>query len=193
MAPAHPLRDPALIVEIERAASQHRGRPWISQGFTDLADRASHPCAILHGEPFSVFAKLGRGARDQFAAELAREVTRITGRLPALAGPEPEPSLLHGDAQQNNFVSTAQGAVAVDASPYFGHPEIDLAQVGFFHPVPAGLFEAYQEIAPIDPGFTDRRDLWWLPTHLAVVAAAGHEPAGQQHVARLADAIRRYR
>jgi fructosamine-3-kinase len=212
MAPAHPLRDPALILEIERAASEHLGRPWISQGFTDLAGRASHPCAILHGQPFSVFAKLGQAARDQFAAELAglrlltqavdsgnlttdlaREVTRIAGRLLALAGPEPEPSLLHGDAQQNNFVSTTQGAVAIDASPYFGHPEIDLAQVGFFHPVPAGLFEAYQEIALIDPGFTDRRDLWRLPTHLAVVAAAGHEPAGQQHVARLADAIRRYR
>jgi fructosamine-3-kinase len=306
MAPAHPLRDPAVVAEIERAASQHLGRPWVSQGFTDLDDRSSHPCAILHGQPFSVFAKLGSGARDQFEAELsglrlltkaagiltpvpvatglidladaslllfealperlpghrtnhdwaeigralatlhqikhqgfeldrqgffgplpqdnrpitsnrwadfyaqrrilpllqtavdsgnlpvdlAGGVARIAERLPALAGPEPRPSLLHGDAQQNNFISTARGAIVIDASPYFGHPEIDLAQVDFFHLVPARLFDAYQETAPIDPGFADRRDLWRLPTHLAIVAVDG--PVGQRHLALLADAIRRY-
>lgn len=306
MAPARPLRDPAVVAEIERAASQHLGRRWVSQGLTDLAERSSHPCAILHGQPFSVFAKLGRNARDQFEAELnglrlltraagiltpvpvatgvidiadatlllfealperlpdqrtdhdweqigrvlatlhqitssrfgqdrqgffgplpqdnrpitsnrwadfyaqrrilpllqtavnsgnlpvdlARGVVRIAERLPALAGPEPRPSLLHGDAQQNNFISTAWGAVVIDASPYFGHPEIDLAQVDFFHPVSATLFEAYREAAPIDKGFAGRRDLWRLPTHLAIVAVDG--PAGQRHIALLADAIRRY-
>jgi hypothetical protein len=41
---------------------------------------------------------------------LAARVGDIAARLPALAGPEPRPSLLHGDAQQNNFVSTAAGA-----------------------------------------------------------------------------------
>jgi len=58
--------------------------------------------------------------------------SRRTGaaRLPDLAGPEPRPALLHGDAQQNNFVSTAAGAVVIDAAPYFGHPEADLALVG---------------------------------------------------------------
>jgi len=47
----------------------------------------------------------------------------------SLCGPEPAPSLLHGDAQQNNFVSTDAGAVIVDSAPYFGHPEVDLALV----------------------------------------------------------------
>jgi fructosamine-3-kinase len=78
----------------------------------------------------------------------------------------------------------------IDASPYFGHPEIDLAQVDFFHPVPAGLFDAYGKTAPIAAAFADRRDLWRLPTHLAKVAVDG--PAGQRHIALLADAIRRY-
>jgi fructosamine-3-kinase len=309
MALAHPLRDPAVVAEIERAASQHLGRRWVSQGLTDLAERSSHPCAILHGQPFSVFAKLGRNARDQFEAELdglrlltqsagilipvpiatglvdladaslllfealperlpvrrtdrdwaeigralatlhqitnprfgltrqgffgplpqdnrpvtsnrctdffaqrrilpllrtavdsgnlpadlARGVARIAERLlaerlPVLVGPEPRPSLMHGDAQQNNFISTARGAVVIDASPYFGHPEIDLAQVDFFRPVPAGLFDAYRETAPIDKGFADRRDLWRLPTHLAIVAVDG----SPSHIALLADAIRRY-
>jgi fructosamine-3-kinase len=295
------------MAEIERAASEHLGRPWVSQGFTDLDDRSSHPCAILQGQPFSVFAKLGPNtARDQFEAELnglrlltraagiltpvpvatglvdlaeatlllfealperlpdqrtdhdwkqigrvlatlhqitsprfgqdrqgffgplpqdnrpvadnrwadfyaqrrilpllrtavdsghlpadlAGGVARIAERLPDLAGPEPRRSLLHGDAQQNNFISTAEGAVVIDASPYFGHPEIDLAQVDFFDPVPTTLFDAYRESVPIDKGFADRRDLWRLPTHLAIVTVDG--PIGQRHIALLADAIRRY-
>jgi fructosamine-3-kinase len=308
---AHPLLDGAVVAEIERAASAHLGRPWVSRRFIDLNERASHPCGVLHGEPFSVFAKLGAAvdAREQFTAELdglrlltraaqirtpvpvasgvvsvvtgslllfealperapqAREredwrsigqalaalhevrhplfglgrsggffgplpqdnrpvpsnqwahfylqrritpllraaadsghlpadlavgVGRIAARLPALSGPDPRPSLLHGDAQQNNFISTADGAVAIDPAPYFGHPEIDLAQVDFFEPVPGDVFDAYREIAPVDPGFADRRELWRLPTYLAVIAVDGPSPFGRKCMARLASAVRRY-
>jgi fructosamine-3-kinase len=313
MAPAqHPLLDRAVVAVIERAASAHLGRPWVCRGFTDLNARASHPSGVLHGEPFSVFAKLGAAdAREQFTAELdglrllsraarirtpvpvadgvvglpagslllfealperppqAREredwrsigralavlhgvrhprfgldggargffgplpqdnrpvpanrwgdfylerrvapllrtavdsghlpaelaagVDRVAARLPALGGPEPRPSLLHGDAQQNNFISTADGAVAIDPAPYFGHPEIDLAQVDFFRPVPADVLAAYGEVAPIDPGFADRRELWRLPTYLAVIAVDGPSPFGRKCLTRLAVAVRRYR
>ena len=313
MGPAqHPLLDDAVVAAIERAASAHLGRPWVSRGFTDLNARASHPSGVLHGQPFSVFAKLGAGpdAREQLTAELdglrllsraagirtpvavadgviglaagalllfealperppqAREpedwrsigqvlaalhaaghprfglggargffgplpqdnrpvpanrwadfylqrrlapalrtalgsghlptdlaagVDRVAARLPALSGPEPRPSLLHGDAQQNNFISTADGAVAIDPAPYFGHPEIDLAQVDFFHPVPADVLAAYGEAARLDPGFADRRELWRLPTYLAVIAVAGPGPLGRQCLTRLAAALRRYR
>jgi fructosamine-3-kinase len=34
------------------------------------------------------------------------------------------------------FVTTDTGAVVADVAPYFGHPEIDLALVDYFHPVP---------------------------------------------------------
>jgi fructosamine-3-kinase len=80
-------------------------------------------------------------------------------RLPSLCGPELPPTLLHGDAQQNNFVSTDAGAVAADVAPYFGHPEIDLALLDYFHPVPGDVFHEYRERAPLDPGFSERRDL----------------------------------
>jgi fructosamine-3-kinase len=312
MGPAqHPLLDGAVVAAIERAASAHLGRPWLSRGFTDLDARASHPSGVLHGEPFSVFAKLGAGAdaREQFTAELdglrllsraagirtpvpvadgvidlgtgavllfealaerppgarqredwrsigkalaalhgvrhprfglgggrgffgplpqdnrpvpanrwpdfyverrlapalhtavgsghlpadlAAGVELVAARLPDLCGPEPRPSLLHGDAQQNNFISTADGAVAIDPAPYFGHPEIDLAQVDFFHPVPADVLAAYGEAVPLDPGFADRRELWRLPTYLAVIAVDGPGPFGRQCLTRLADALRRY-
>src|SRR5689334_16046684 len=84
-------------------------------------------------------------------SELARGVERVAARLPVLSGPDPVPTLLHGDAQQNNFVSTADGAVAIDVAPYFGHPEADLALVDNYSPVDPALFHAYMESAPIGP------------------------------------------
>jgi hypothetical protein len=40
---------------------------------TDLNERASHPCGVLHGVSFSVFAKLniGDNAEEKFQAELS--------------------------------------------------------------------------------------------------------------------------
>jgi fructosamine-3-kinase len=307
----HPLFDDNIRRAIERAASHHLGRRWASRSFTDLNDRASHPSGVLHGEPFSVFAKLGldADAAEQFASELsglalvrhragiatptpiasglvdlepgclllfealperppeartrddwraightlaalhqvhaecfgldnldgffgplqqdnrsvtsnrwpdfyaerrlwprlrsaveaghlpldlAANVERLLWRLPMLCGPEPRPALLHGDAQQHNFVSTDAGAVVIDAAPYFGHPEIDLALVDYFDPVPVDVFEAYRDIAPIDPGFAQRRELWRIFGYLAVVTVDGHKPFGRRMLTCLADAVRSY-
>lgn len=124
--------------------------------------------------------------------ELAASVERVAGRLPGLCGPEPQPALLHGDAQQNNFVSTPAGAVAIDTAPYLGHPEIDLALIDYFQPVPAGLFSAYSEITPIEPGFSHRRELWRIFAYLAVVTVDGGKPFGQRYLRNLADAVQRY-
>jgi fructosamine-3-kinase len=309
---AHPLLERAVIREIERAASAHRGRRWIADGFTDLADRSCHPCGVLHGPMFSVFAKLGVGAgsAEQFTTELrgldmlsqqadvatptpiaagvitvaeasvllfealpehpaetrttadwqrighalarlhhvhhtqfgldrfdnffgylpqdnrpvasnrwadfyaerrllpqlrlavdaghlppgvADGVERVTARLPELCGPEPRPSLLHGDAQQNNFVSTPASAVLIDPAPYYGHPEVDLAMVDYFQPVPAAIFDAYRDIAVIDPGFAERRDLWRMYGYLAVVAVDGAQSFGKRILTCLAGIVRRYR
>lgn len=303
----HPLLAAEVRRAIERAASGHRGRAWTALGFTDLNDRASHPCGIYHGQPFSVFAKLSTepDARRQFATELdglrqlasladvatpvpvatglahvgagwllvsealperrgdarsqadlrsigtalarlhlvggdqfglaghdgffgslpqdnrpvatgawtdfyverrlmpmlrlARDsgnlppgwtgrVEAIAVRLPALAGQEPRPSLLHGDAQQNNFLSAPGGAVIIDACPYFGHPELDLALLECFEPVPPAVFDAYRETAPLDPGFESRRELWRLFSYLAVAAVEGQTPFGRRFLAKV-DAV----
>ena len=313
----HPLLDAGVVREVEQAASAHLGRRWRHRGFADLKDRASHPCGIFAGEPFSVFVKLyagpngleqvaaevaglrfihhvsdvatpepvcdgviatkagsmllsealpergsGQGlpsdsrtasdyadigralarlhqvlggvsgmpaldgffgplrldnrpvvsgrwadfyaerrllpnlrlARDagQITPELAAAVERVAERLPQLCGPEPMPALLHGDAQQNNFVNTLDGAYLIDACPYFGHPEIDLALVDYFQPVPDALFHAYSEITPIDAGFARRRELWRLFGYLAVVAVDGGNPFGRSVLPRLAAAVRQY-
>lgn len=90
---SHPLLLPSVVRDIERAASTHLGRRWMVHGFTDLNDRASHPCGLLHGDGFSLFAKLdpagGRG--DQFHAEVAglrllRDRAHVTTPTPVASG-----------------------------------------------------------------------------------------------------------
>jgi fructosamine-3-kinase len=125
-------------------------------------------------------------------AGLARETERLAARLPALCGPDPAPALLHGDAQQNNFISTANGAVVIDVAPYFGHPEADLALVDYFSPVHPALLRAYGELAPLDPGFAGRRELWRLPAYLAVIAVDGAHDFGRSFLPRLAAAVREF-
>ena len=310
MTPVHPLLESGIRTAIERAASRHLGRTWVCDSFTDLNDRASHPCGILHGEPFSVFAKLGddddagerfraelsglalirerariatptpiaagvvafdhgcllltealseRAPKDRtrddwrsightlatlhqvhgerfgleefngffgplrqdnrpvpssrwadfyaerrvvpllhsavdsghLPADLAADIERLVERLPSVCGPEPQPTLLHGDAQQNNFVCTDGGAVVADVAPYFGHPEIDLAQVDYFHPVPDDVFDAYREIAPLETGFVKRRGLWRIFVDLACVAVDA-DPFSRYALARLADTVRSF-
>jgi fructosamine-3-kinase len=102
-------------------------------------------------------------------ASVAARVEALVGRLPDLCGPEVSPTLLHGDAQQNNFLTTAAGVVVIDPAVYFGHPEVDLALVDYFRSVPADVFLGYRDVMPIDPGFEERRSLWRIFAHLAVV------------------------
>ena len=109
---------------------------------------------------------------------VAAQVEKLRRRLPELCGPVVTPTLLHGDAHQNNFLSTAQGPVLIDPAVYYGHPEIDLAYVDFFQPVPDELFRAYAEAAPLDPGFRERRELWRLPFWLAMVEVDGPRQLG---------------
>jgi fructosamine-3-kinase len=125
--------------------------------------------------------------------QLAAGVERVINRLPELCGPEPRPALLHGDAQQNNFLTTTSGAILLDVAPYFGHPEIDLALLDYFAPVPGEVFDAYHSVTAIDPGFRQRRELWRLFAYLAVITVDGSSAFGRPFLDRIADAIAFYR
>ena len=69
-----------------------------------------------------------------------RQIEKLISRLPDLCGPETAPCLLHGDAQQNNFISTEAGVVVIDPAVYFGHPEMDLAAIDMFQPARQDVF-----------------------------------------------------
>lgn len=315
MSSAHPLLQPEVVRTVERAGSDRLGRPWTSTGFTNLNERASHPCGVFRGEPFSVFAKLDHTATgaEQFRCELrglellgrlsevrttgpvgagvvdsaagtlllldaidelpaerrttedwrgvgralatlhqvhadrfgldlgpdsfdgffgplrqdnrpvesnrwvdfyaerrvlpwlrsavdsgclpmasASGVERLVERFPVLLGSEPRPTLVHGDAQQNNLLTTANDVVLVDPAPYFGHPELDLALVDYFAPVPDAVFDGYRDVTPIDPGFEERRELCRLFGYLAVLTVDGRSPFGRPFVERVAKVVETY-
>jgi protein-ribulosamine 3-kinase len=116
-----------------------------------------------------------------------RDIEKLISRLPNLCGPETTPTLLHGDAQQNNFISTEAGAVVIDPAVYYGNPEMDIAYVDYFEPVPDDVFIGYQEILPIDPGFDERRDLWRIYGYLAIV-----EVEGESYLDKLMNAMWKY-
>jgi fructosamine-3-kinase len=119
--------------------------------------------------------------------ETIRQIEQLIRRLPKLDIPEIQPSLLHGDAQQNNFITTGQGVLVIDPAVYYGNPEMDLAYVDYFQAVPEAVFQGYQEILPIAPGFQERRDLWRIPAYLAAVIVEG-----RGYLGRLVTALQKY-
>ena len=114
--------------------------------------------------------------KGHLTVDLGTEVGRLRDPLDSIRGPSVDPSLLHGDAHQNNILSTRQGPVFVDPNVHFGHPELDLAFVDYFQPVPEAFFSAYTDVLAIDEGFSDRRELWRLPFYLAMVEGQGDLP-----------------
>jgi protein-ribulosamine 3-kinase len=118
--------------------------------------------------------------------ELVKPIERIISRLPSLCGPTVAPALLHGDAQQNNYISAEAGACIIDPAVYYGHPEMDLAWLDAFVPVPQEVFDGYRAVLPIDPGFWERRPLWKLWGYLAAVSIDG-EP----YASMLTESIRK--
>jgi len=121
-------------------------------------------------------------------SSVASDVEKLIPRLPELCGPEVTPTLLHGDAQQNNFICTAEGTFVIDPAMHYGNPEFDLALIDAFQPAPDDVFGSYREEMPIDSGFSERRDLWRIPLYLAAVALEG-----PMHLNKLTEALRRYR
>ena len=119
--------------------------------------------------------------------EIIRQVEKLILRIPRLCDSQVAPTLLHGDAQQNNFISTEKGAVVIDPAVYYGHPEMDLAYVDYFHPVSDDLFVGYKEILPIDSGFSERRELWRIYSYLAIV-----EVDDTTYLPKLINAVQKY-
>jgi len=70
---------------------------------------------------------------------------------------------VHGDLWWGNVLFGADGrAWLIDPSVHGGHPEEDLAMLGLFGLVPDRLRAAYQELAPLQPGWEDRVALFQL-------------------------------
>ncbi len=73
------------------------------------------------------------------------------------------PSLLHGDLWAGNVISgPGRQPVLIDPAVYYGDREADLAFSELFGGFSRRFYQAYQDVWPIDPGYTERRDLYNL-------------------------------
>ena len=73
------------------------------------------------------------------------------------------PSLLHGDLWGGNFITGHDGyAWLIDPAVYVGNREADLAMTELFGGFSRTFYDAYQETAPLEAGYEERRDLYHL-------------------------------
>jgi fructosamine-3-kinase len=108
---------------------------------------------------------LARLARERGALTSAGagSVERVSERLRELVGPPEPPSRLHGDLWQGNVMGDADGRPwLIDPSAYGGHREVDLAMLRLFGAPGGGVFDAYEEAAPLADGWEDRVGLYQL-------------------------------
>ena len=75
---------------------------------------------------------------------------------------KPQASLLHGDLWSGNAGFTAQGPVVFDPAVYYGDREADLAMTELFGGFPRALYQAYNEVFPLDRGYEKRKHLYNL-------------------------------
>jgi len=76
---------------------------------------------------------------------------------------DPEPSLLHGDLWSGNYCfDENDSAVIFDPAVYYGDRESDIAMTELFGGFSARFYSAYEQVWPLDPGYSRRRDIYKL-------------------------------
>jgi len=76
---------------------------------------------------------------------------------------QPKPSLLHGDLWAGNAAFDEGGQpVIYDPAVYYGDRETDIAMTELFGGYSQEFYAAYEEIWPLDSGYSSRRDIYKL-------------------------------
>ena len=110
------------------------------------------------GHQLALAAEQGyRGPLQERGARLLEELEEF------FVGYTPQPALLHGDLWSGNVGYTREGEpVIFDPAVYYGDREADLAMTELFGGFPPQFYQAYRAVAPLDPGYAVRRELYNL-------------------------------
>jgi protein-ribulosamine 3-kinase len=100
--------------------------------------------------------------RKYFHVSITKKFESLYQQLPHLL-PEERPSLLHGDLWSGNVIINEQGAPClIDPAVYYGNREVDLAMTQLFGGFDKKFLEAYNDVFPLDKGYSDRFSLYNL-------------------------------
>jgi fructosamine-3-kinase len=124
--------------------------------------------------------------RGALSAAGSAAVTRVCERIGELSGPPEPPARLHGDLWGGNVLAGADGrARLIDPAAYGGHREVDLAMLRLFGAPSSRVFAAYEEVAPLADGHTERVALWQLfPLLVHAALFGGHYGESAERAAR---------
>ncbi len=90
--------------------------------------------------------------------KLYERIDNLASQLQVFLVEPDHPSLLHGDLWGGNIIaSNNQVSGFIDPAIYCGHPEIELAFTTMFSTFGKPFFDAYQALAPLQPGFFEER------------------------------------
>lgn len=104
-----------------------------------------------------------RRAAGYFSSAELKKLGRLLHGLDRILVEPEHPSLLHGDLWSGNVMTGNDGrAWLMDPAVSVGHAEADLAMTELFGGFPQRFYVAYQEAAPLQPGYDRRRDVYNL-------------------------------
>jgi fructosamine-3-kinase len=105
-------------------------------------------------------------------AEERRALEHLCAELPSLIPAQPA-TLTHGDLWRNNVMADPYGRPAlIDPAVSYTWPEVDVSTLWCAprSAASSAFFTAYQEVAPLAPGWAGRAPILFLREHLSAVA-----------------------
>ena len=108
--------------------------------------------------------QLRLAAQNGYGGKLQTQGEKLLGNLDRFfTDYQPQASLLHGDLWGGNHGYLADGTpVIFDPAVYYGDRETDLAMTELFGGFTPAFYAAYQEMWPLDAGYTERKTLYNL-------------------------------
>ena len=109
--------------------------------------------------------QIGMAIRNSLASgNRLRKLRYVADNLNKWIGAEKiAPSLLHGDLWGGNVIAGGHyEPVLIDPAVYYGNREAELAFTEMFGGFSAEFYRAYQEVWPLENGYTERRDIYNL-------------------------------
>jgi protein-ribulosamine 3-kinase len=120
-------------------------------------------------------------------ASLAKQFENLYKKLPEII-PNEKPALLHGDLWNGNLITDENGQPClIDPAVYYGHREAELAFTQLFGGFDREFYHAYEESFPLQPGFSQRAELYNLYPLLVHANLFG-----ASYIAQVKTVLRRY-